>query len=306
MKNIKSIIKKNELNFLRIWKPELSKIQQKIFLKSEVLFGSDPSSDVLIQSVELGFAARLDFDSFELHDLQSNEIKSLSPGEFFQLGDYIFQWEKKSLVPKKAKWSVGLALVGFLTLGVGLQLPAKSAVDCSARAEKLASGLWGSSSARPEDKDFFSKLYSYKKSFEEALSKHSLLIARTELNSIQALIKDVKAPRECGVHIPVINLEEKLSESFALDLLRDNDLIQAAEEVARFQKLYGSEYHVVLKSRIKEKAKKMVWESWRLEMQDPDRSYELKKEVRQVCLLLDGTDACFSEEAADSSAKSKQ
>lgn len=300
LKEYKAWIKsKSEINYVRYWSPAEDKIHQRIFLKNEVLFGSDKSADIRLEQQE-GFCARLDFQSKELHLLQQNEVLSIKRDQFFQIGGYVFQWTHRELLTKRGRWVLASVASGMLLLVVAFALPAENSVFCTAKEDKIASLDWSAESSAASEHDFFSELSAYLKSYETALQERNFLVAKTELSEIKKLVDVENTPIACGVQRALKKIEEGFSEKLALSFLKSGDVINAAKEVSRFQSLYGREELVILTKRIKSEAKELLFKSWRLKNKDPDKAYEIKKTVREVCLLLAEQGECFKEDALDS------
>lgn len=286
---------KNELNFLRIWHSDTAKIKQRVFAKDEVLIGSDRKTDVRLKGIG-GFVARLDFKSHELHLLEENEIKKLSTGSFFQIGNFVFQWETKPIINRRRGIQGGILLLAFSVVLVGLSLPRNDIIECSARAEKIAGGRWGPSSARRSDQAFFRKLQTLKKSFRKALKKSYLTVARAELKEIKDHLSGIRSAEKCGVLRPIDDFEEALSEQITLKFIREKKLVLAAQEVQKFREKYGDDRHRVLRQRIQNEAKTLAFESWKLEKKNPEKAYETKKQVQAICEAVSPNDDCFKDQ----------
>jgi|GEM_PF-4653877 len=287
------IKRESNLNFLRVWSPENEKIKQHLFLKQKILMGADKKSDYRLRDQSTPFAARLDFERGELHLLESDKVQAIEPGALFQVGSKVFQWERKPILTKKKSFALVLILLGLCFISIGFRMSDQSGPSCSALQEKIAIGNWSASNARQKDYQFFKKLNTHRKTYLRFLRAHRLLIARAELNSIQSLLFPHQYPKACGVQHALIQYEEKLEEAVSVELLKKNQIVSAAIEVGEFRSKYGQSHLDLLADRIKSRAKKLLWDAWKLEYTNPNQSYELKKKIRKICLALGNEEHCL-------------
>jgi hypothetical protein len=283
---------KTKINCIRIWSPGSEKIKNRFFLKSDIIFGSDLASDICITELE-GLQARLDFQEKELSHFQNDKLEYIEEGQIFQLGPYVFQW--KTISPFKKSYILPLSCISislFFILIISIW-PKEAKIDCSARSLKLASGYWGSSSARPKDKKFFANLQTYKLSFLKAVKNKNWLKARSELNEIELRVRDVNAQKACGILLPLVQLERRLSENLIRGFLKDSSLLLAAEEIQSFKTKFPENNLERFEKRIMKDIRKKYFQGYRLEEKDPEKAFALMEQAEEACMALGLEGDCF-------------
>jgi hypothetical protein len=279
-----------KIKCLRIWRPRVSRIRSKYFLKSQILFGTDRSADIPLENVS-GLYARLDFDASEIHFLEDDRIKRVGPGELFQMGNYVFQWKKIDVLKRKGLLSgVTVLALGVLILFIFSFLKNETTNEdsrCSPRAERLLRGLWTANNA--SDEIFFKELSALKASFSSALRSHHWAKARAELDGMGASLE----VEDCDFESVLRPLEFRLSKSLIFFYLSESNLKAAVTEIVRFKAKYPGHELDRLEVRVLREARRLYFEGYRLEEEDPLKGGDIMEEAEQICRTLGRDTHCF-------------
>jgi len=267
---------------LNSWSDKTSKIRTHLFIKNEILFGEEKSCDIRQDELQ-GISHRLDFLSHELHDLHNEVVHKLRDQELFQIGStvYMLAQPPRFRMPIKYSLALGLIVIAIMAFSFG---PQPKTVVCSPMERMIASGRWKYEGKDDSIKAYFEDLVRGRKLFKSALQRGDLLTASVELQDLKTKIHQNES---CATQAALEDLERKLTEKRILNLIKTNQNILAAELVGQNR---GFD---LLEERIVKKAKHMLWEAWKIENKDPERSFELKKQIREICEKLGRPQSCL-------------
>ena len=290
-------MKRLQLYQVRFWEPKTSKIKTRFFIKNLIVLGSDKTCDLKHSDLE-GLHARLDFRNQCLLDLQTNDEKTIEEGELFQVGELIFQWSLVLKLPKSAWLTTGL-----FGLGVLLLLTAYVLHDpCTEKEKKIASGNWQKYTEDPT----FDLLSKTRASALDAMKSGLWVRARGELNSIKEIILPEIQDERCGCMNPLENLEARLSLGLSKHYLKQNQLMDAVDEVLRWRErrpeVLKDERERFLRQILRQASRKYV-EGYRLEDEDSERGRHMMEEAHEVCDKLGLEPQCFRLEDLNSQTK---
>jgi hypothetical protein len=281
------------LKILRLWRPSSRRIEQRIFIRNEVIFGSDKSSDIYLQDLE-GLHARLDFRTSELHFLASGQMIHAEPGEIFQINGYVFQWKEFRVWRKPILTSAAMIFLGIgCLMGITHFHHAREKIPshCSPRAEALLRDQTDDSLS-PSELSFLNTIREQKKSAVEAITEHQWVKASAEIHSLEQILR-AEESQDCSLLHLISSVRLRFSKAIISEHLQNERINEAADELNRLRTLISDVDLTRLERRILRSTQKIFLTAYRLEEVDPMKADDLLERADRVCAILGYDPQCY-------------
>lgn len=295
------------LHLLRVWNPKNLKIRRQLFFRSQILVGSDRSAHFRVAELE-GLSARLDLEAAEVTHLADGKVESIEPGRIIELGELALQWKLIALFQSRWIWPVSVLLVGLCLMGLGGLFGANQAnqAPCSEFASYLRQGRWIPSTADNEgQRKILSDLSSMRASFLSAMKTRNLLVARGELQAMSDIIDKISVERGCDVRFELDRLESRFSELRIQLAIKENKILEAAEEFGRLASSIQNRKVERIEKRLRRMATELYIKGYQSEDIDPEKAEELMDQAEQVCLALKREPDCYRVRGGGAPTRSK-
>lgn len=253
------------------------------------MIGTGEDADLRIKSELEPVSFRLDFNEGLVYDLERNQQIPAAEFDLIHLGSLVLEWRRIRALPalRRNMWKSGVAVVSLTLLVVAgiLGLPSEpEPIQCTRFEIRIASSRWQPLRALSEQENqFLETIHSARRSFEGSLRRRSWVSARGELNSLRDKLIDQSVRKECGAWNQVYRMESQLLEEWILDLMKNAQYVEAAEQLEK----KSHQIHPVLRDSLEEsllsRARHLLKQSWLVENTQPEKSYELRKVVRLIC-----------------------
>lgn len=251
-----------DIYLLSRWSASSGRIRRRLFIKSEIYFGSDPKAE--IKYGELGFIGRLNFLNTEFENFQTEEIKTIQENEIFFVGEDAFLW-------KRLRWRFSFALIfpvlAFLVL---ILMSARSGVNC----------------------DEWEFENGFDSNLRKSLASSNLMLAKAELNRLRELLSQRGASQNC-VDKKLQTYEEEWEELYILEQIQRGKLKEASEVFTRFKDKYEKTTADILKSEIISALNQAHWKAWSMRRTRAREAYEMKKQIQSICIAIGQQADCY-------------
>lgn len=265
---------------VRVWHPHSAKINEKWFIKNEVVLGCGDDCHFKID-IDAAIGCRIDLQHQEMRDLITGKSMAIKPGEIFQFQNHVIQWTPITLNKKRK-------LMGFL--GGLILLVAFSAFLLFSSSASITCKLNNVSHIKKEE---LQKLAPYETSFVEALKFNNFIKARIELDSIREIISTAVDAR-CPLPEIVNRFEGRLAWAQFRDAIKRSSLEQAATEVVKLKELESS-FHILAGERLSKLARRLYIKAYKLEDKDPVAAQDLMDKVQSICIQIGYSEKCLKQ-----------
>jgi hypothetical protein len=254
---------------LKEWSGDRARIRHRIFLKSEVYFGSDQKADVKIEG--LGLVARLNFRDGEYENFETRKLNSLKESELLVLGSKVFCWQKWCMKTLSLLWASALVLILISSF-------------LFSRYRGCEGESWDAESQESANK------------IQSMIESKNLVQARSQINELSKR-SEGQACRPTELQ----QLELSLAEAYIIEKLYLREYLKAAQYLAQASAKLKTQDLEPLRAQILAGAQQVFWRAWSLERKSPGESYRLQKEAQSICQVLGLQQTCFLRPAGASS-----
>lgn len=279
------------LHRLQVWDPATGRMRQRFFLRSQIIIGGDPKSDLRLAGLD-GIFAKIDFSEGDLDLLREGRSLKIMAKEIFTVGPYALLWtpiDSSFLSP----WKYSLLGVAGLILAVGLYVLLRGSEPiCNQLEVRLARQQWSGRPLEGEEQVLLSEVRSAVESARQALTEKNWVKLKSQIRDVDQRL-DLSTQRgACRTDRAVRDLEFKMRRGLFREHLERRELSEALAILQEMISAGGKKGTIGLKRELLKSARELYLEGYRREDESADEGAEIKDRATEICTQL-GYESCF-------------